>query len=128
MANGDGAAVRIDARILGFDLQQLEAAENLRRERLVELDDVDILEGEAGALERLLRGGDWTEPHHPRLDPGDRGRNDARHWLGAGLLADGFRADVQRGGAVIDARGVAGGDDAAGKERLQLGETFIGSV
>ena len=37
------------------DAHQLEAAQHLARERLVELDHVHVLERQPGALERLLR-------------------------------------------------------------------------
>ncbi len=60
--------------------------------------------------------------------PATAAGDDARDRLGAGLLARRARADDQRRGAVIDAGSVARGDDAAGEQRLQLGEAVEGGV
>src|SRR5690606_8495849 len=47
---------------------------------------------------------------------------DAGAGLDAVLLADGLAADDQRGSAIVDARGVAGGDHATPKQRAQAGQ------
>ena len=44
MTDGDGAAVRIDARILEIHLQQREAAQHLAGEGLVDFNHVHVLE------------------------------------------------------------------------------------
>src|SRR5215472_7990174 len=55
---------------------------------------------------------------------GDAGRQDAADRLLPGLVAGLARGDDHRHRAVVDARGVAGGGDAIGKQRPQLGEGF----
>ena len=42
---------------------------------LVQFDQVDVRQLQAGALERLLRGRHWPGPHHGRIDA-DNGRSD----------------------------------------------------
>src|SRR4051794_31622302 len=122
MADGDGAAVRIDARVLEIHVHELEAAEHLARKGLVYLDDVHVGELEAGALERARDRIRRTDAHDARLDAGARGRADANQGLFAVALAPLAAAEDERRGAVIDTGGVAGGDHAAFEERLQLGE------
>src|SRR3954454_16672958 len=54
VADGDRAAIGVDA--LGIDRPLVDAGERLRRERLVELDDLDVFPSDTGARERLVRG------------------------------------------------------------------------
>jgi tetratricopeptide (TPR) repeat protein len=67
VADGDRTTVRIDAPVRRIDAPAVEAGQRLRRERLVELDDVDVLvsaartiirDDRARALEMLLRAAD----------------------------------------------------------------------
>ena len=46
-------------------------ASALRRERLVQLDQVDVGDRDAGALEQLAHRRDRADAHHPRVDAGD---------------------------------------------------------
>ena len=57
MADGDRAAVRVDARVLEVDIHELQAAEHLARESLVDLDDVHVGKLQPGALEGARRAG-----------------------------------------------------------------------
>src|SRR5688572_9361439 len=54
VAERDGAAVDVDA--FGVEPERLDDGEALRGERLVELDDVDVLKLEAGHLQDLRDG------------------------------------------------------------------------
>ena len=63
VADRDRAAVDVD--LLGVELgPQLQAREALRREGLVELDEVDVRPGAAGARERAVRGLDRRDAEH----------------------------------------------------------------
>ena len=48
MAEGDGAAVDVDA--LGVEVQRADDGQGLGGEGLVEFDEADVVEGEAGAV------------------------------------------------------------------------------
>src|SRR5947209_15316839 len=54
MADRDRATVRVDPAVVKRQFEPAQAGEDLRRKSLVDLDDVDVLEGEAGALQRLF--------------------------------------------------------------------------
>src|SRR5437773_909404 len=77
MADGDRAAVRIDARVLEVDAHQLETAEHLAGEGLVDLDDIHVLERQTGALEGARNGIRRPDAHDARLDTGAGCREDA---------------------------------------------------
>ena len=114
MAERDRSALGVhDA---GVDLPQVDAGQGLHRERLVELDRADVVPGDAGALQRLVRrldGGDaeglWVE--RVRAAAGDAGERRAAEQVGCPLAAQ-----HDRGGAVVERGGVAGGDGAVGAE------------
>src|SRR5205814_1410756 len=103
MADGDRAAVRIDARVLEVDAHQLEAAEHLAGEGLVDLDDVHVPERQPGALEGARNGVRRPDAHDARLDAGAGRREDASGRLFAALFTPLFAADNQSRSAVIDA-------------------------
>src|SRR6185503_10452790 len=113
MADGDRAAVRIDARILQVDLHELEAAEHLAGEGLVDLYDIHFFEFKTGALERPGNRISGPHAHDARLDPGARSGKDARDRLFALLLSPFLRRDHERRGAVVNARSIPRGHDAA---------------
>ena len=74
VADGDGAAV--DVELVEVDAQVAVARDDLRGERLVDLDQVDVVDGHAGALQRLLRGLDRAVAHDLRGQAGDAGGDD----------------------------------------------------
>ena len=82
MADGDGAAVDID--LLGVEAQLAHARDRLAGERLVELDQVEVVDRQTRAIQRLARGGDRSKTHGRRIDPGHR----ARHHAGNGPPAE----------------------------------------
>ena len=69
MPERDRAAVHVDLLLVEAELPHDREA--LRRERLVELDEVEIGYGDAAALEQLLHGRDRPDAHHPRIDTGN---------------------------------------------------------
>jgi hypothetical protein len=70
MAQRDGAAVRVDARIVVAQAQQAQHGQALRGEGFVEFDDVHLLERQAGERQHLLRGRRGADAHHARRDAG----------------------------------------------------------
>ena len=100
-------------RISSSRLELADAGERLRRERLVDLDEADVGEAEAGPLERLARGGDRPDAHDARVDAGDRLAADGRQRRDAALLRRLGRHEHEAGGAVVAAGRVAGRDGAA---------------
>jgi hypothetical protein len=87
--------------------------EELRRERLVHVEQIHVAEGESPARSSALRiAGAGPIPISVRLDAGDA----PLHELGEGLqplrLGPLCVGDHQHGRAVADPAGVAGGDDA----------------
>ncbi|MCY1291636.1 hypothetical protein D9M70_408330 [compost metagenome] len=129
MAEGDGAAVGVDPRVVVGQAQFAQHGQALGGEGFVEFDHVHVGQGQAGQLQHLARCRDRADAHDARLDAGG---GHADH-PGAGLEAVAlgrFGAGQQQGaGAVVDARGVAGGDAAALAEgRAQLGQLLQGGV
>ncbi len=51
MAERDGAAVWVDARVAGVDAPVFQRRQNLRGEGFVNLDDVEVVQGEPAALQ-----------------------------------------------------------------------------
>ena len=79
MAERDRAAVDVD--LVAIEAQLLLAREILRRERLVDLDQVEIGERQPGALERLADRRRRAHAHQRRLDADRRPRHDAAERL-----------------------------------------------
>ena len=123
MADGDGAAVDVDA--VEGEAEFFGDAEGLDAEGFVEFEEVDVVDGPAGAGEDFLNAGDGSE-HDPagsdaagglRADGGERREVEFAGAFG-GHEDDG-------GGCVVDAGRVAGGDGAIFLEGgLEGGERF----
>ena len=60
MADGDGPAA--DVHLLRVGLEQLDHRQRLGRERLVDLDQVDVVQLQPGALQGLVRAGTGPMP------------------------------------------------------------------
>ena len=74
VAEGDGAAVGVD---LGqVDVELLCPGQHDRGERLVDLDDVDVVHRQAGALEQALGGVDRAGEHEHGVDADEAGVDD----------------------------------------------------
>ena len=117
MAAGDRAAERVEARVVGRDADALAPREHLHRERLVQLEEADLVDGEPGLREHLLGRGHGAEPHQVRLDArvGEADESEARleAELGGGRLG----REERRGRAVGQPGGVAGRHAPARAER-----------
>ena len=113
----DRAAVDVDPLVRGAGL--LHPGQHDRRERLVALEQVDVVDREPGALQRVPRGPDRAGQHPDRvvaahrevMDPGPGREAVVAHRLLGG--------DQQRRGGVADLGGHRGGDPAARHERLE---------
>src|SRR5882672_7657382 len=117
MAKRDAAAVDVD--LLGVEREVADAGDRLRRERFVELDEIDLIDRETCALERFLRRRNWPEAHAARIDTSHRGRNDARERL------FGARADQEGRRSIVDSARAGCRDRAVLLERgLQLRDRF----
>ena len=77
MPKGDGAAVRVHFRHIGMQLAL--PGENHRSEGLVDFDNIHVFEGQRGALENFLRGGDRTVEHEGGIGADDDAGDDPRH-------------------------------------------------
>ena len=82
-------------------------ASDLRREGLVELDEVDVRPGPAGARERAVRGLDRSDAEHVGVVAEDAAAGDAGERLG---IEHALAAEQHRRRAVVDRRRVARGD------------------
>ena len=109
--------------VLGVDAELVAPREHLDGERLVQLEEVDVVESQARLRERSLGRGHWPDAHQLGLDAGVREGDEAKSRLEP-ELRHGVAGREQRGrGAVRQAGRVAGGDAAAGPERRwQAGE------
>ena len=127
MAERDGAPVDVDPLHVGVHL--VRPREHDAGERLVDLDAVDRVERDAGALEDPRRRRDRRGEHEDGVVAGERERDDTRARREPEADRRLFAGDQDRSGAVADLRRVAGGDHAVGLERrLQRGEAFGGGV
>src|SRR2546423_7847655 len=124
VAERDGAAVdvqpvlielaerAIEAKLLAAVLLVFpggEAAEHLRRERLVDLPVIEIVEAEPVALEDRRRRMHRPEAHLRRIEAGPFGVDDAPERLQSILFQRVLGREQQPRGAVGDLRAVAGG-------------------
>src|SRR5690606_29941514 len=107
VADGDRAAV--DVQLVVVDAEVLGRRQDLRGERLVDLDQVDVVDGHPGVGERLAGRLDRAEAHDLGGQAGDAGRHDPRQRGYAELGGLGVAHDDDRGGAVVQRAAVAGG-------------------
>lgn len=110
-------------------LELLLHAQELRRKGLVDLPQVNLVLVDATTLQRQLDGFDGANTHDAGLAGRNTIRDDASQGLETELLDSSLGRDDVGGGAVTDARGIAGRDGAALLEDGgQLGETLNGSL
>ena len=127
VAQRDRAAVHVDLRRI--ELQLIDAHDGLARERLVELDEVEIIHGQAGSCERLLCRWNRAYAHNGGIHARDGRRDHSRKWLHPqGARPIGLDQQHRRR-PVIDARRVPGRHRATVAERrLQRGEGLLRRV
>src|SRR5487761_819677 len=107
VADGDRAAPRVHPGVVVGDLEVVEEREHLDRERLVNLDEADIVHREPLPGEELLGGGHRADAHDLGLDAGELEVNQPHLGPQAKLACDLLGGDEAAGGAVVDAGGVA---------------------
>src|SRR6266511_879687 len=105
MPKRDRAAVHV--HLLLVETELTDDGEALRGERFVQLDEVDLLDPDAGSLEQLPYGRDRADAHHARIDTGDGAADERAEGLHAQLLSLLLARDHECRGAVIDAARVA---------------------
>ena len=104
-----------DARAVGVDLGRVEIelfydGASLRRERLVRLDDVEVLHLQAGSFEGASRRRHGADAHDPGFDTRVRVGHQSRHRLQS-LGPQGVGAgEHHRSGSVVEAGGIARSD------------------
>lgn len=127
VAEGDGAALGVDL-LLG-QAQLVGAPQALAGEGLVDLEDVDVVLGDAGELEDLGDGLPGTDAHEQWRDADDAGRHVLAKDGLAQALGGAALHQQHGGGAVADLRGVAGVDAAVlGEGRLDLAQGLGGDA
>ena len=114
---------------VGVETELGDDGERLGGERLVELDDLELVELPAGPFEGQPQRRRRTDAHPARLDPGRGPRHDARQ-RGQPVAGDAVVAGEQhRRGPVVERAGVAGGDRPVGGEhRLELRQPLEAGV
>jgi hypothetical protein len=118
VAEGDRAAVHVDLREVRAEL--LLPGEHDRGERLVDLDERDVVELHARLVERVARRRDRCGQHVHRVVGPHAQVVDARARLEPVLLHRALRRDEERRGAVGDLAREGRGDAASRLERLEL--------
>ena len=118
MTAGDRAAVRVQPLVLGVDAEPVAPAQHLHGERLVQLEEADVVDRETGrARAPAPSRGSGRSPSAParrRRTRSRRGASAARARARSRRPREASRAD---GRAVGQAGGVPGGHAAAGAER-----------
>jgi hypothetical protein len=129
VAERDGAAIGVDVRRVVGKAELAQDRERLGGEGFVKLDHRHLGERQAGALEQAAGRGHRADAHDARGDAGAGHRDDAGERRQAVRGGGRLRGDQRGGGAVVDARGVAGGHRAAlAERRRQGGEALEGGL
>src|SRR5580693_8747196 len=126
VAEGDRAAAHVDPAQVGAGLAL--PGQDHRRERLVDLDQVDPGQGHPGPVQGVRGGRDGCGEHQDRVVAAGGQVGDPRLG-GQAVLADGAAGgDEQGGGAVGDLAGQGGGDPAACAQWLEGSHLLQGGV
>src|SRR3989442_12676180 len=97
MTERDTAAVDVDLR--GVELQLADTRNRLRGKCFIQLDEIDLIDCEAGSFEGCLRRWNRPEAHTGEIHACDRCRKNTSEWLVCGSR------DQESSGAVIDPAG-----------------------
>src|SRR5262249_6900275 len=109
--------------------QLADDGERLAGERLVELDQVDIGEPEAGQFQHLGNGDYWADAHDLRADAGDCEADEPQERLESELSGALALHNYHGCGAIAALGGVARGHRSADLERgAELRKAFSGGV
>src|ERR1700754_1619272 len=96
MPESDGAAIRVDVLSVIRQSQLAEHCKSLRRECLIQLDDIHLPHIEPCPAQRLATGRHRTDAHDTWLNTCCSGRDDARAWSQAEPFGRLLRGDDQR--------------------------------
>src|SRR5258708_29390030 len=119
MAERDRAAVHVDTLLVHTELPHHR--ESLRAERLVQLDEIDLVEGQSGQLQRLRNRRHRTHAHDLRGNAAHREGNETRHRRQTQFDGAVARHDDHRRRTVRGLTGVPGRDYSLGmKHRAKL--------
>ena len=110
MAKRHSAAIRVDLRHV--ELQISRHSEGLCRKCLVRLDDVHVVDGQAGLLEELLAGSDRADAHDGRIHAAKSAADEGRHRLHSQFLRLLFGHDDHCCSTVVDSGSVSCSHDA----------------
>src|SRR4051794_4980730 len=127
VTDGDRAAVDVELVAERVDADAARRRDDLGGECLVDLDQVDVVDGLAGVGEGLLGRLDRPEAHDLRREGGHARRQDAGERRQTERLRLVLTHDDDRSSAVVERAAVAGRDRAIRAEhRLELADTFDG--
>ena len=125
VTEGDGTAVYVYLAHVGS--QFFRPGQHDRCERLIDFEQVDVVDGHAGLFEDLLGGRDRTLQHGDGVGTGQRERMKTGTRLHAEFLCLVRAHDQHCRCTIADLRGVACGDQAIFlKSRLQCGQRLNG--
>src|SRR5260370_28760667 len=98
----------VDVELRAIEMQLAIACEHLRRERLIQFDQIDIRERNAGVAQESLRRRNRSDAHDFRVDAGLCVSDDARHRLQSMLRHRFLRRHQHRRRSVGHSGGIAG--------------------
>ena len=124
VADRDRAAVDVHALLV--DPEVAHHRERLRGERLVQLDEVDVLDRDPRAVEQLADGRDRPDAHHGGIDARDGRADEGPERLDAEIPGALLAGDHECGGAVVDPARVPGRHGAVLAERGSQARELLG--
>ena len=113
MAAGDRAAGGVEPRVVRRDADAVAPGEHLDGERLVQLEQADVVDREPGLREHALGRGHGPDAHQVWLDARVGEPDEAHRRLEPELGGDRLGGEQARRGAVGEPGRVSGGDPAA---------------
>src|ERR1700733_12852651 len=106
MAERNATTVRIDLARVKSEFARHGAG--LRRESFIRFNDIDLVDVERGLFYRQPRRRNGTKPHKEWLDTRVGIADQTCQWLEAKTIDGGCAREHHSGGAVVDARSIAG--------------------
>src|SRR5215469_9014002 len=112
MAKRDGAAVGVDLLAVVRKTEGARHRQHLRGKGFIELNEINVVDGEADLAEQPLYCRNGPDAHIAWLNSGcGRGEN-TRFWSESKFHGSFFSSHQQGAGTVVDARGIASRDAA----------------
>ena len=102
VTDGDGPPIHVHALLVEPELAH--ARDGLRGERLVELDQVQLIDGESRALERLARGRNRSQAHRRGVHAGHRAGDHAGDRPPAKVASTNLGGHKDGGCPIVDPR------------------------